>query len=185
MPILLLPLCAPAILQAPASAAVHARAPPLALMASSLRIDPETAVVKVAAVLALGGVASRLPAILGLSPRLARFMVLPAGLALGVVAVAPTAAIEALIIALLLWAFGAAGYWPINMITLCIGFGGIIGCLHGVLEWNSVRAERKRRRLRGERGAPPPRSEPVDDGSGGLVALLISALVASVVGALP
>lgn len=117
---------------------------------------------------------------------------LAAAFALVLLIISPVVAIEALLLAGLLMLTGAASYWPANIVAVGLGGAGIAGVVHGVIvRWEELSAARRPARKRGQRRAasPPaggsPPSEAVDDGSGSLVALLVSALTAAVFGALP
>jgi hypothetical protein len=118
---------------------------------------------------------------------------LVAAVLMAVTVVAPVIAVEAVLLALAFVATGLANYWPINLVVFAFGSAGLAGCLQGVLVWWEARraaaARRRgekapRRNRREEEAARPSRSTP-EDGSAGLVALLIGTLTASIVGALP
>ena len=132
-----------------------------------------------------------------------RACALAASLMLPVVIVSPVIAIEAILLTVVLCACGVASYWPANVGVFALGTAGVAGCLNGVIVFWEGRKQRRREAIaarrsgrrvaaRGERASrssQKPRDaqeETVpDDGSGGLVVLLISALTAAIVGALP
>ena len=97
-----------------------------------------------------------------------------------VVFVAPVIAIEAMLLALLLVVTGASNYWPTNLVAALLGTGGAASALHGILvRWQTPRG------VGGDGAVPAEPPERIEDGSGGLVALVVTALAAAIVGALP
>ena len=102
---------------------------------------------------------------------------------------APVVAVEAMLLAGLLVICGAANYWPVNIVTAALGAAGAAGCLYGnVVWWETRRAAAARRRAakqgrhirQGERIVETP-----EDDSAGLVALVVGAISAAIIGALP
>ena len=114
--------------------------------------------------------------------------------AVGIVRAMPTAAVEALLIALVLSLSGLVQYFPFNFLVWAVGGGGffatLYSCTVSVQRWQSRRRAKRRRfaqqrdpglneaiALALEREAEP---EPP-----GLVLLVVASLVFSVFGALP
>ena len=134
------------------------------------------------------------------SPTMALF----AAILLWMTILAPVMAVEALLLTLLLCVCGASNYWPANLFVFAIGCGGFAGYVQGVLIWWETRVrEAKSRRASGiasgsaggsarrrdarrkAREAEYQEVETPEDGSAGLVALLVGTLTASIIGALP
>jgi len=124
-----------------------------------------------------------------------------ASLAMAVVVVTPVLAVEAMLLAMLLVVVGAANYWPANLMVACLGAVGVGGALNGlIVSWEKLQQRRASRRdaavrrrptvaygtpVRESDGARSDGERMDDDGSGSLVALLVGALTAAIVGALP
>ena len=114
--------------------------------------------------------------------------------AVGVVRLMPTAAVEALLITLVLSLSGLVRYFPFNFFVWAVGGGGffatLYSCTASVQRWQSRRrAKRRRRSRRREPGldeavalALEREAEPEPPG---LVLLVVASLVFSVFGALP
>lgn len=127
----------------------------------------------------------------------------------GVLIISPVIAVEAILLAVLLCSVGIASYWPANLAVFALGTAGTGGCVHGCITFLGDRQRRNRRaagsgggrrRTSSSRqrrslltdgddaGSAARRDEVADvpeDGSGGLVALTLTALTAAIVGALP
>ena len=127
---------------------------------------------------------------------------LASSLMLPIVIVSPVIAIEAILLTAALCFSGIASYWPANVGVFALGTAGVAGCLNGVIIFWEGRLQRRRDRVaarnrrralaRGDRTSDTSRQARdaeedtvPDDGSGGLVVLLVSALTAAIVGALP
>ena len=126
-----------------------------------------------------------------------------AAVLMGLVVITPVVAVEAVLLTLLLIFLGAANYWPSNLMVMGLGTFGFAGVVNGlIMFWEKRRAPKpptaRPRASTPEEAVseafrdtsrPPPRPPRADrdddDGSGGLVALLIGALTAAIVGALP
>lgn len=124
-------------------------------------------------------------------------------LMMAVVIVTPVLAVWAMLLTAFMMFIGAASYWPTNLLAMCLGTVGVGGALNGVIisyeKYMQRRAPDRATNGKQQRVAASPasrrsrRDEPVDgrkpreddDGSGGLVALLLGALTAAIVGALP
>lgn len=111
-----------------------------------------------------------------------------------VVLVTPILALEAILLTGLFVVTGAANYWPMNLFTMLLGAAGGGGALHGVMQWwerqaarrggrDAGKATRKRTESRGDAQRLTPDAS--EDGSGGLIVLVITTLTAAIVGALP
>jgi hypothetical protein len=120
-----------------------------------------------------------------------------ASLMMLIVAITPVLAVWAMLLTAFMMFIGAASYWPTNLVAMCLGAVSVGGALNGmIVSWE--RMAQRRRSARGERRPSASRDRkardrlPVeereredDDGSAGLVALLVGALTAAIVGALP
>ena len=120
-----------------------------------------------------------------------------AALTLGVVGIVramPTAAVEALLIALVLSLSGLVRYFPFNFLVWAVGSGGFFATLYSCtvsVQRRQLRRRAKRRRLAQQRElgldeavtlALEQKAEPEPPG---LVLLVVASLVFSVFGALP
>lgn len=119
--------------------------------------------------------------------------------AMAIVIVTPVLAVEAMLLAMLMVVIGAASYWPANLMVAALGAVGVGGALNGLLQsWERLQRRRDAKRAAAERRRPtaaprpptrrearPPAERLDDDGSASLVALLVGALTAAIVGALP
>ena len=145
----------------------------------------ETALVKAAAVAVAGGAIRS--SVRGMLPSAALTLA-----AVGIVRAMPTAALEALLIALLLSLSGLVRYFPFNFLVWAVGGGGFFATLHSCtvsVQRRQLRRRTKRRRLAQQR--EPGLNEAIALGREaepeppGLVLLVVASLVFSVFGSLP
>ena len=150
--------------------------------------NKETVLIKTAAVAVAGGAIRS--SVRGMLPSAA----LTLG-AVGIVRAMPTAAVEALLIALVLSLSGLVRYFPFNFLVWAVGSGGffatLYSCTVSVQRRQLRRRAKKRRRLAQQRElgldeavtlALEQEAEPEPPG---LVLLVVASLVFSVFGALP
>jgi hypothetical protein len=112
-----------------------------------------------------------------------------------IVAITPVLAVWAMLLTAFMMFIGAASYWPTNLVAMCLGTVGVGGALNGmIVSWERMVQRRRATRAPATGGRKQKRDRARtrdseeredDDGSAGLVALLVGALTAAIVGALP
>lgn len=116
-----------------------------------------------------------------------------------VVAITPVIAVWAMLLTAFMMFIGAASYWPTNLLAMCLGAMSVGGALNGmIVKYEMFMQRRASKRERDDQrpganskqkspdsGRADPALRDDEDGSAGLVALLVGALTAAIVGALP